>query len=70
MRFDGYGGNLTFVDSLISFLRPLYAEGPLGPFAVVAGGLFGQCLKSLIARIRVRSCRQDVDVSVSDPRYL
>lgn len=35
IRLDRYGGNLTFVDSLVSLLRPFYAEGPLGPFAIV-----------------------------------
>lgn len=35
IRLDRYGGNLTFVDSLVSLLRPLYAKSPLGPFAIV-----------------------------------
>lgn len=35
IRLDRYGGNLTFVDSLVSLLRPFYAESPLGPFAIV-----------------------------------
>ena len=36
IRFDRYGGNLTFVDSLVTLLCPLYAEGPVGPFVAMA----------------------------------
>lgn len=57
MRLDGYGGNLTLVDTLVSLLRPLYAEGPLGPFAILARVLFVHCLKSLVARVCVRPGR-------------
>lgn len=69
IRLDRYGGNLTFVDSLVALLRPFYAESPLGPFVAVARILSVQRLKSLIARVRVRSRRQDVDVPVPDPGY-
>lgn len=57
MRLDGYGGNLTLVDTLVSLLRPLYAEGPLGPFVILARVLLVHRLKSLVARVRVRPRR-------------
>lgn len=69
-RYHGYSGDLTFVDSLISLLRPLYAESPFGPLVIVARVLLNERLKSLIARVRVRPRRQDMDVSVPHPGYL
>lgn len=68
--FHGYGGDLTFVDSPISLLRPLYAESPFGPFTIVVRALLVHCLEPLIARVRVRSRCQDMDVPVSHPGYL
>lgn len=70
VRFNGYGGDLTLIYTLVSLLRPLYAESPLGPFAILARILLVHCLKPLVARVCVRSRRQDVDVPVPDPGYL
>lgn len=57
MRLDGDGGDLTLVESLVSLLRPLYAESPFGPLAVLACVLSEVHLEPLVARVRVRPRR-------------
>lgn len=54
MRLDGDSGDLTFVESLVSLLRPLYAESPFGPLAILAFVLSEERLESLIARVGIR----------------
>jgi len=57
VRFHGYGGDLTFVDSPVPLLRPLYTQSPFGPLVIVARVLLVQRLEPLIARVRVRPRR-------------
>lgn len=57
MRLDGDGGDLTFVESLVSLLRPFYAKSPFRPLAILACILSVKRLESLIARVGIRPRR-------------
>lgn len=60
----GRGGYLTLVDSRVSDLRILYLERPVFTRRLI------DRTKSLIAGVRVPANGEQVNVSVSDPRYL
>lgn len=57
-------GDLALVDTAVPMLRVFDLERPVVRVGVVDRS------KSLVVRIRVTADREQVDVSVPDPRYL
>ena len=64
MAHVGSSGDLALVYTAVSVLRILYLKRPVVRMNVV------NCTKSLIARVRVASNGQQVNVPVTNPRYL
>lgn len=60
----GLRGDLALVDSGVALLRPLHMQRP------IVGVRRVHRLEPLVGRVRVPAHCQDVQVAMSDPRYL